>query len=104
VNLGLGGAPDVLHAVYGRPDGAGRLRGVAGDSYVLLVEWDRNGRVSSRSVHQYGSATRDASSVHYADQALLFAQCKLKPVWFDEAEVRAHLEREYSPGEEAVAR
>ena len=97
VNLGLGGAPDVLHAVYGRPDGAGRLRGVAGDSYVLLVEWDRDGRVSSRSIHQYGSATKDAGSPHFADQAPLFAQCKLKPVWFEEAEVRAHLEREYSP-------
>ena len=98
LDLGLGGAPDVLHAVYGRPDGVARLRGVAGDSYVLLVEWDKSGRVSSRSIHQYGSATKDASSPHFADQASLFAQCRLKPVWFDEAEVRAHLEREYSPG------
>jgi penicillin amidase/acyl-homoserine-lactone acylase len=96
-NLGLGGAPDVLHAVYGRPERLGRLRGVAGDSYVLLVEWDREGRVSSRSIHQYGSATTDVVSRHFADQAPLFARRQLKPVWFEEAEVRAHLEREYSP-------
>src|SRR5262249_44601032 len=44
LDLGVSGAPDVLHAVYGRPDGPGRLRGVAGDSYVLIVEWDRAGR------------------------------------------------------------
>jgi penicillin amidase/acyl-homoserine-lactone acylase len=101
VDIGVGGAPDVLHAVYGRRDGPGHLRGVAGDSYVLLVEWDRQGHVSSRSLHQYGSATNDARSPHYADQAPLFAQCRLKPVWFEEADVRAHLEREYAPGDEA---
>jgi hypothetical protein len=29
----------------------------------------------------------------------LFAAGRLKPVWMDEAEIRAHLEREYRPGE-----
>jgi len=97
VDLGLGGAPDVLHAVYSRKASDGRYVGVAGDSYVLLVEWDREGRVHSRSVHQYGSATRDPASRHYANQAPLFADGRLKPVWLDEAEIRAHLEREYTP-------
>jgi penicillin amidase/acyl-homoserine-lactone acylase len=62
------------------------------------VEWDREGRVHSRSLHQYGSATLDQRSPHYADQAPLFAARRLKPVWMDEAEIRAHLEREYRPG------
>jgi penicillin amidase/acyl-homoserine-lactone acylase len=100
VDLGLDGAPDVLRAVYGRPATDGRLVGVAGDSYVMIVEWDREGRVRSRSIHQYGSATRDASSPHYADQAPLFARGALKPVWLDDAEIRRHLEREYRPGAE----
>lgn len=100
LELGLGGGPDVLHAVYGRKDGPGRLVGVAGDSYLLLVEWDRLGRVSSRSIHQYGSATKDAASPHFADQAPLFVKRRLKPVWLDEADIRAHLQREYLPGEE----
>ena len=38
--------PDVLRAVYGRPGTDGRIVGVAGDSYILLVEWDAQGRVS----------------------------------------------------------
>lgn len=97
VDLGLGGAPDVLRAVYARKAGDGRLVGVAGDSYILLVEWDREGRVSSRSVNPYGTAVRDARSPHYADQAPLFAAGRLKPVWMDEPAVRAHLEREYTP-------
>lgn len=30
----------------------------------------------------------------------LFVSRQLKPVWLDEAEIQAHLEREYRPGEE----
>jgi acyl-homoserine-lactone acylase len=98
VDLGLGGAPDVLHATYPRGWDELPLVGAGGDSYILLVEWDREGRVHSRSIQPYGSATRDARSPHYADQAVLFAATRLKPVWLDEAEIRAHLEREYRPG------
>ena len=97
VDLPLGGGPDTLHAVLTRPADDGRLVGWAGDSYVLLVDWDTEGRVRSRSIHPFGSATSDARSPHYADQAPLFARRQLKPVWLDEAEIRAHLEREYRP-------
>ncbi|MFQ5824757.1 MAG: acylase [bacterium] len=100
LNLGMGGAPDVLHAVYSDKIADGRLKGKVGDSYILLVSWDANGRVSSHSIHQYGSATIDKNSLHYADQAFYFTQRKLKPVWLDEADIRAHLEREYRPGDE----
>lgn len=100
VDLGLAGGPDTLRAVYGFDADDGRLKGVAGDSYILLVEWDREGRVSSRSVNPFGSAVQDRRSRHYADQAPLFARQELRPVWLDEADIRAHLEREYRPGEE----
>ncbi len=100
VDLPLSGAPDTLHAVYGVPEEDGRLRGVQGDSYVMLVTWDRDGQVNSLSIHQYGSATLDAASPHYADQAPLFAETRMKPVWLDEDDIRANLEREYRPGEE----
>ena len=99
VDIGLSGGPDLLHAVYGRPGADGRIAGVAGDSYILLVEWDGQGRVSSRSIQPYGSATLEARSPHYADQAPLFAAGRLKPVWMEESDIRAHLEREYRPGE-----
>jgi acyl-homoserine lactone acylase PvdQ len=39
-------------------------------------------------------------SPHYADQAPLMAARQLKPVWFDEADIRNNLEREYIPGDE----
>ncbi len=100
VDLGLGGGPDVLHAVDGNLQKDGRLKGAEGDSYILMVGWDKNGLVHSNSIHQYGSATLDESSPHYADQSPLFVKCQLKPVWRDESEIRQHLEKEYRPGEE----
>lgn len=92
------GGPDTLRAVYGELKD-GRLEGMAGDCYVLLARWDKEGKVSSRSIHQFGSATQDPSSPHYNDQAKLFVECRTKPVWLAEAEIRAHLESEYAPGE-----
>ena len=99
VDIGLGGGPDLLRAVYGERTDDGRVRGIAGDSLVMIAEWDAAGRVRSKSIHQFGSATKDARSLHFADQAKLFAECGWKPVWLDELDVRAHLEREYRPGE-----
>lgn len=100
LDLGLWGGPDQLNASYGELQEDGRFRVFTGDSYVLLVTWDAKGNVHSRSIHQYGSATLDRNSPHYADQAPLFAQRQLKPVWLDEASIRANLETEYRPGEE----
>ncbi|MFQ5399819.1 MAG: acylase [Anaerolineae bacterium] len=99
-DLGLGGGPDILHAVYGELQEDGRLQGIAGDALVLLAAWDGEGRVSARSIHQYGSATLREASLHYADQAPLFVKRQLRPIWLDEADIRAHLERAYRPGSE----
>ncbi len=107
LNLPVGGGPDTLHAVYGfrirdgKVEGLedGEIYGRAGDCYILMARWDANGKVHSESIHQFGSATLDETSKHYADQAPLFVKRTLKPVWMDEAEIRQHLEREYRPGD-----
>jgi acyl-homoserine-lactone acylase len=96
LDLPLGGGPDVLNAAYTRR-GAGHLIGTQGDSYVLLVDFTDDGP-RSRSIINYGASSRPASP-HFADQAPLFVRRELKPAWRTEEEIRAHLEREYHPGE-----
>ena len=99
LNVGLGGGPDVLNAVYGKWNGQ-FLEGRAGDCYVLMATWDADGTVRSRSLHQFGSASTRPDSPHYADQVPLFVNRETKPVWLDEADLRANLQMEYAPGYE----
>ncbi|GAB4578971.1 MAG: hypothetical protein Fur0022_17080 [Anaerolineales bacterium] len=99
-NLGLGGGPDIIHAVYGEMQSNGTFRGIAGDGVVVIAAWGPAGNLTSYSIHQYGAATDDPTSPHYADQAPLFVARQLRPSWFDEADILAHAERIYHPGEE----
>jgi len=98
VDLPLDGGADTLRASSSwdeAPDG--RLVVKHGDSFVMFVEWDKAGRVRSRSIQPYGAATTRPQSPHYADQAALFASHRLKPVWFDPADLAKHSERAYRP-------
>ena len=99
VDMPLDGGPDTLRAIEGLQQKDGTYTANDGDCYISLVEWAADGSLQAESVHQYGAATVDTASKHYADQAPLFAERKMKPVWLTEAEVRQHLEREYRPGE-----
>ncbi len=100
LDLPAGGGPDTLRAIEStiEPSPDGKFEAIKGDTLIFLVEWDPAGKVSAQSIHQFGSATLDASSPHYADQTPLYQRQEMKPVWLDEAEVRQHLEREYRPG------
>lgn len=94
------GGPDVLRAIEDfelEPDGTYTAR--SGDSLVMFVEWDRGGRQRVETIHQFGSATLDETSPHYADQAPLFLREETKTIAMDEVELRAQLERDYRPGE-----
>ena len=99
LNLGIAGGPDVSHAVYGLPTEEGYLKGYAGDAFLMLVEWGKDGQVSSQSIHQYGSNTQHESSTHYSDQARLFVNRNLKPVWLTLQAIKENVERVYSPSE-----
>ena len=64
------------------------------DAWVLLVHFTRP--VQAFSVLAYGQTT-DRSSPHSHDQIRIFANRDLRPVWFTDADVAAHTEREYRP-------
>ena len=99
VDLPVDGGPDILRAIYGSREEDGTLTAHGGDTLIMFVEWDRNGKLSSESVHPFGSATLDRSSPHYADQSPLFVGMRLKPVWFTREELKDHIEESYRPGE-----
>jgi acyl-homoserine-lactone acylase len=99
LDVPIDGGPDVYRAVYGLPQNDGTLTAVDGDTLIMFVTWDRNGNLSSQSIHQFGSATLDAASPHYADQSPLFVAMKTKPVLFTTAQLKGHIEASYRPGD-----
>jgi penicillin amidase/acyl-homoserine-lactone acylase len=99
LNLAIDGGPDIFRGVYGERQPDGTLTAMAGDTFVMFVTWDRAGKVTSESIHQFGSATLDRNSPHYADQARLFVGMKTKPVLFTQAQLAGHVEADYRPGD-----
>jgi penicillin amidase/acyl-homoserine-lactone acylase len=99
VDLPVDGGPDTLRAIYTISDVAkGPTTAIAGDTYIMLVEWAADGAQSIRTVHQFGSATLDAASTHYADQAPLFAEEKFKAPPMSLEAALAEATRDYRPG------
>jgi hypothetical protein len=75
----MDGAPDVLRAASLWNEGKdGKLEVKHGDSFVMLVGWDPQGRVHSRSIQPFGAATTRPASPHYADQAALFVPARVE--------------------------
>jgi penicillin amidase/acyl-homoserine-lactone acylase len=79
VDLAVNGAPETLRAVYPHEEGSdGPWSAAGGDTYILYADWPAEGAPDIRTIHQFGAATQDATSRHYADQAPLFAAEKWK--------------------------
>ena len=77
---------------YARPQpGQQKMYGVAGHSFVGLVEFDSPLKASSLLVF---GANSDPDSAHYFDQSRLFAKQKYKPAWFTPEEGSANAETE----------
>jgi len=99
LDLPIGGGPDTLRAVESfELESDGTYTANSGDCYFVFAEWDARGRLRSESIHQFGSATLDERSPHYADQTPLFVAERTKKLRLEEAELRRHLRREYRPG------
>lgn len=67
-----------------------------GHSFLSVVEFGPE--VKAQSVMAYGQS-RDPESVHYFDQALLYAKRKLKPSWFKPDNIRNAATKSYRPGQ-----
>jgi acyl-homoserine-lactone acylase len=91
------GPEGIVFNFYARPEkGQKRRYGVAGDSFVSVVEFAP--QVQARSILLFGENS-NPQSPHYLDQTRLYANQQFKPAWFTRADVEAHAERRYHPGE-----
>jgi acyl-homoserine-lactone acylase len=98
LDLPIDGGPDIYRAVYGVSQSDGTLTASAGDTFIMFVTWDKSGALSSDSINQYGSATLDSHSPHYADQTPLFVAMRTKPVLFTQSQLAGNIEVDYRPG------
>jgi penicillin amidase/acyl-homoserine-lactone acylase len=102
VDMAIDGGPDIYRAVYALKQPDGTLTAAGGDTFIMFVTWDKAGRLLSESIHQFGSATLDQDSRHYADQSPLFVAMKTKPVLFTQEQLQGNIEAEYQPGQRPV--
>jgi hypothetical protein len=76
-----------------------RRYGVAGDTYVSVIEFGPQPR--ALSVMTYGESG-DPKSPHFYDQASLFVKGQFKPSWFTLDEVKKNAESVYHPGDRST--
>lgn len=78
----------VLRAIWGKTDGQ-RVRAAGGQSCPMLVFLSKP--IESYSILPWG-VSDDPTSPHFADQAPLFADGKMKPTWFVPDSAQKHAE------------
>ncbi|MEM1086941.1 MAG: acylase [Pseudomonadota bacterium] len=101
VSLPVNGGSGSLRSIH--PEGwlseeGGILEATAGDTWMALVEWDADGTQRADIIHQFGSATLDATSPHYADQAELFVREDWRTALLTREAIEADATRIYRPG------
>ena len=99
VDLAMLGGSDALRAttIWDADQADGKMRVRHGDSYIMLMRWDKDGKVQSESIQPYGSATNRPESPHYTDQMKLFVAGGYKPVHFEWADAVKNAKRRYRP-------
>lgn len=100
VSVPLDGAPDVLRAIYADRDGVakeGVMNAFAGDTHIIVADWGPDGTATIDSIHNYGSATLDETSPHYADQVQLFSDGGYKRIAMTLEDVLKEATADYRP-------
>jgi acyl-homoserine-lactone acylase len=79
-----------------KPRTTRKIYGSAGNSFVAAVEFGSPIRAKAILT---GGASGDPASPHFTDQAAMFTRGQFRDVLFTPADVSAHAERTYHPGE-----
>jgi acyl-homoserine-lactone acylase len=99
VDMPMLGGSDALRAttMWDADQADGKVRVRHGDSFIMLVRWDKAGKLISESIQPYGAATTRPESPHYTDQMKLFVAGGYKPVHFEWADAVKNAKRRYRP-------
>ena len=89
------GAPNVIAAMYGKPNKKGRFKIFAGESYVSLVRFSDKG-VEIESIVPYGTSNHKESP-HYDDQMDMYMKQELKKMTLDKDEILKQAKKTYHP-------
>ncbi|MBT8317532.1 MAG: acylase [Lutibacter sp.] len=95
VNIPIGGAPDVLAAMYAKKQEDGTYRAHAGESYIQLVRFGENG-VEIESINSYGASSKE-NAENSTTQMNYYADQKLKKMTLNKDEVLKTAVKIYSP-------
>ena len=89
------GLPDVITAMHSKNYKDGKVKVVAGESYIELVKFSKNG-VEIESVISYGNSEKKEST-HFDDQMEMYLNFKTKKMTFDRDKIYNESERIYNP-------
>lgn len=90
------GLPDVLTAMHDQPYKDGKFKVVAGESYIELVRFPKNGLPEIESVINFG-ASYNTGDPHFSDQMDMFLEKKTKKMSLDKSEVMKNAVKIYHP-------
>ena len=83
IDVPVTGGTDVLRAILWEKDTDGKWRANFGDSFIMFVTWDADGKVvESKTAQPFGTNVQDETTPHYNDQAVMFANEELKDTGF----------------------
>ena len=93
--LPIWGLPDVITAMSSRPYKDGKHKIFAGESYIGLVRFTKNGPLFE-SVISFGNSDNPTSD-HYTDQMEMYSKFQTKKMTFDKEEIYSQAKSIYSP-------
>ena len=94
-SIPIWGGPNVIAAMYGKSFKKGRFKIFAGESYVSLVRFTKDG-VQIESIVPYGSSN-DPDSPHFDDQMEKYSKQELKKMSLKKEDILKNATRTYHP-------